>query len=278
MTMHRAFALAALLLSLGVAAFAEGPPQTPAAQLEAIQKEVKEAQAAFNKAAQAIPDTPEGQKQADALRQDFDKKQSAQFMAAVELARADPKSETGFASLEWVLTIPRSYYVPAGKAALELMTAHQAANPKVGKTVAWVGYYLPEGQGASREAAAFIQAVREKNPNRDARGQAVIALAWKAGRNFGRAELKNAPETEALSAEAEKAFEAVLKDYADCPRLIGESKKTLGDEARQELFALRNLRIGKVAPEIEGEDVAGVKLKLSQYRGKVVVLDFWGNW
>jgi hypothetical protein len=36
--------------------------------------------------------------------------------------------------------------------------------------------------------------------------------------------------------------------------------------------------IGQVAPEIEGEDLDGSRFKLSDYRGKVVVLDFWGNW
>jgi len=39
-----------------------------------------------------------------------------------------------------------------------------------------------------------------------------------------------------------------------------------------------DLEIGKVAPEIEAEDVYGVPFKLSDYRGKVVVLDFWGDW
>ncbi len=36
--------------------------------------------------------------------------------------------------------------------------------------------------------------------------------------------------------------------------------------------------VGQPAPEIEGEDVDGVAFKLSDYRGKVVMLDFWGNW
>jgi cytochrome oxidase Cu insertion factor (SCO1/SenC/PrrC family) len=36
--------------------------------------------------------------------------------------------------------------------------------------------------------------------------------------------------------------------------------------------------VGQVAPEIEGQDLDGQPFKLSDYRGKVVLLDFWGNW
>jgi cytochrome oxidase Cu insertion factor (SCO1/SenC/PrrC family) len=36
--------------------------------------------------------------------------------------------------------------------------------------------------------------------------------------------------------------------------------------------------VGQPAPEITGEDVDGEPMKLSDYRGKVVMLDFWGNW
>ena len=28
----------------------------------------------------------------------------------------------------------------------------------------------------------------------------------------------------------------------------------------------------------EGKDIDGKRFKLSDYRGKIVVLDFWGNW
>jgi hypothetical protein len=38
------------------------------------------------------------------------------------------------------------------------------------------------------------------------------------------------------------------------------------------------LAIGQPAPEIVGHDIDGKPLKLSDYRGKVVLLDFWGNW
>jgi cytochrome oxidase Cu insertion factor (SCO1/SenC/PrrC family) len=39
-----------------------------------------------------------------------------------------------------------------------------------------------------------------------------------------------------------------------------------------------DLDVGKLAPDIEGEDIDGQKFKLSEYRGKVVLLDFWGHW
>ena len=38
------------------------------------------------------------------------------------------------------------------------------------------------------------------------------------------------------------------------------------------------LEVGKTAPEIVGKDVNGKAMKLSDYRGKVVVLDFFGDW
>ncbi len=39
-----------------------------------------------------------------------------------------------------------------------------------------------------------------------------------------------------------------------------------------------DLAVGKPAPEILGRDVDGKPMKLSDFRGKVVVLDFWGDW
>ena len=36
--------------------------------------------------------------------------------------------------------------------------------------------------------------------------------------------------------------------------------------------------IGEMAPEIEGVDLDGVEFKLSDYRGQVIMLDFYGDW
>ncbi len=48
--------------------------------------------------------------------------------------------------------------------------------------------------------------------------------------------------------------------------------------ARQNAKRPTTPTIGKPAPEIVGRDLSGKSFKLSDYRGKVVVLDFWGNW
>jgi thiol-disulfide isomerase/thioredoxin len=253
----------------------------PTNRLAMIQKEYAEDESSYYKTTETLSDTAEGRKRTDELWKEFDNKQSNLFSEAIELAKLDPKSNTGFAALEWVLTIPRAYQLPAGKPAMELATQFYAADLKVGKIIAWVGYYPPGPNEESYLAATnLIQNVADKNPDRTARGQAVIALARLAKRRFSEAEYKKTPDVDSLAIEAENAFGLVVKDYADCPRLrkalIGQI--TLGQEAEQELFELQNLRIGKMAPDIEGKDLEGATFKLSDYRGRVTALIFWASW
>ena len=44
------------------------------------------------------------------------------------------------------------------------------------------------------------------------------------------------------------------------------------------IFITENLQIGMVAPEFTAVDVDGAPISLSDYRGKVTILDFWGFW
>ena len=77
-----------------------------------------------------------------------------------------------------------------------------------------------------------------------------------------------------IDAERMKLLETCVEKYGD----INMGRKTLGEMAEGQLFVLKYLQIGKVAPDIEGTDLDEVAFKLSDYRGKVVVLDFWGDW
>ena len=42
-------------------------------------------------------------------------------------------------------------------------------------------------------------------------------------------------------------------------------------------FTANGLRQGYLAPDVEGSDLEGNPMKLSDFRGKVVVLEFWAS-
>lgn len=81
-------------------------------------------------------------------------------------------------------------------------------------------------------------------------------------------------DDETVSKELERLYERILNSFHD----VRTEEETLGEWAKKNLFALRNLTLGRTAPEIQGEDIDGKPFKLTDYRGKVVVLDFWGHW
>jgi hypothetical protein len=82
----------------------------------------------------------------------------------------------------------------------------------------------------------------------------------------------NASETQ--MAKGRKYFERLIAEYPTAKGKYGVYKEA----AEGFLFALDNLQIGKQAPDFEVTDENGTKFKLSDYRGKVVVIDFWGMW
>lgn len=76
-----------------------------------------------------------------------------------------------------------------------------------------------------------------------------------------------------VAAESEALFERVIREYGDA-RLEDNLPHDAGAFAKGQLFELRNLCIGRKSLEMEGKDISGKTMKLSDYRGKVVVLDF----
>ncbi len=55
-------------------------------------------------------------------------------------------------------------------------------------------------------------------------------------------------------------------------------KKIQEERARQRAAAVPLLNIGAMAPDFQMLDASGKTIKLSDYRGKVVILDFWATW
>jgi hypothetical protein len=100
-------------------------------------------------------------------------------------------------------------------------------------------------------------------------------------------------DEERNSAEIERLLRVVADKYADVPvsdwEYLGRPKvfvgltpfakpKTYGDLARAMSFEINNIVPGKPAPEIEGTDADGKTFRLSDYKGKVVLLVFSANW
>ncbi|QDU85084.1 Thiol-disulfide oxidoreductase ResA [Planctomycetes bacterium Pla163] len=76
-----------------------------------------------------------------------------------------------------------------------------------------------------------------------------------------------------LSAEQQAAHDA---DRARILEIAPESiaaYRVLGER-----FEAERLQIGMVAPNILGTDLFGEPISLEQFRGQVVVIDFWGDW
>jgi hypothetical protein len=110
-------------------------------------------------------------------------------------------------------------------------------------------------------AKEFLDAVIEKNPSDEVKGWAYYVQSRNAMRDRNASDEDKAKAQEMLAKAEQLAKGTKSYDLFAAPR-----------------FEKENLQIGQVCPDIVGEDVDGVAFKLSDYKGKVVVLDFWGFW
>jgi len=102
----------------------------------------------------------------------------------------------------------------------------------------------------------------------------------------GLAGLADSPHAEvralALKAQAERLLERDGTEAGARALLERLQREHPGSEPAQEaeglLFKLDHLRVGLVAPDQEAVDQHGETFRLSDYRGKVVLLVFWGFW
>jgi hypothetical protein len=237
-------------------------PLTPQEQYKALLKEHAEAMKAYQEAMQKAT-TPEDKRK---VREDKYPNLAPKFL---ELAEKHPKAPIAVDALAWVVQNDRggSEDSPRARAVAILLKEH-VQSEKMGPVCQSLA------QSGDKDAADLLRAILDKNTHKSVQGLACLSLAQHLkGRAEGMAE-SQAEEAEKLRKESEELFERAGAKYASVKLGSG----TVGATAKAELFELRHLSIGREAPDIVGQDADGKKFKLSDYKGKVVLLDFWGNW
>jgi hypothetical protein len=283
-----------LLLGLGLSVVAaeenQDKPTTPAAWFEALAKEFHDAAHAYYLKATA------GEERSEALRRL--EKLPRRFL---ELADSNPRDPVALDALVqavngemWLVnnsTHPGFGTDSPEVRALAILLRDHVKSDRLGETCRRVRY------GFRKESEAFLHAVLEQNPHREVRALACLRLAQYLNGRLQRLDLiRERPEMarryeglfgrdylQALlrrdRAEAmrkvESLFERAARDFGDVKVPFGD---TVAEEARSEMHEIRHLSVGKPAQEIEGQDQDGRHFKLSDYRGKVVLLYFWSEY
>ncbi len=203
----------------------------------------------------------------------------------LKIAAENPKDSSAFDSLMWVANNVRSGE-PA-KLAFNALFAEHIDNEKLADICATLGYSMP-----SQEVEDRLNRLIEESPHDGVKAAAMFYLAnylnsvERASKyvkenpdadRFDEETLAYVEKFEPQSQVIETMYQTLISDYPDLMP-SARRKKTYRELAEAALFEMNNLAIGLVAPEIEGTDFDGTSFKLSDYRGKVVVLDFWGDW
>jgi hypothetical protein len=280
---------------------AQDEPSSPLEQYKAILKESQDRYNASHK--EYVASAPNDGMPSDERRMEFvgrayriKYEQAPKLVALAERYPKDPIALNALTEAVWqVNTVPWPVELvgrdEARPRAFALLQRDHLRSDKLGPLCERISY------GLCAEYEPFLRAVLEKNPHKEVRAQACLALAHFLDNRALRLELvRDQPalarefadlygkeylegllrqDRTKATGEAEALLERAARDYGDVKLPDGA---TAAEKAAPELFGIRRLSVGKVAPEIEGADQDGVRFKLSDYRGKVVLLDFWSEY
>lgn len=254
-------ALAAIALALPVRAQdkpkADEKPSVQQ-QFQDIVKEFREAQQPLVKEFQGAKDDAERA----AIRAKFPKIGAPFAAKAIKLAEENAKDIASLQCLNFAMQVGRS------DRAAELLIEHHGERPELATLISQLAGQLTDNAAFTK----LLELAATKGKTKGLQGTAGLALAKiYFTQSEGEKDPKKAAE---LGTKAEAQASTVMKDFAD----VESGEEKLGVAAKKLLFKIQNLAIGKTAPEVVSRDLDEKETKLSQYRGKVVVLDIWATW
>jgi hypothetical protein len=235
----------------------------PQDQLKALQEEQKKAS---EELVQKFRSATE-EKVRNEIRDQYYKMQIDYSAKYVDLAKKNPKDPVAIDALQQSIGIagmPGSEKVI--EQAVEALAKDHAQSDKIKRVCQMFA------RSSSPAVEKLMLAVMENNKDHETQAEACMALAL----NFKNRVKETGDEN--LRKQAEKYFNMVVEKYGDVKAPRGG---TLADSAKNQLTTMKNMVsvvVGKAVPDLTGPDMDGKEFKLSDYRGKVVLLDFWAHW
>lgn len=182
---------------------------------------------------------------------------AARLLALALAAPADPVAPE---ALAWVVRNRPS--LPEGRQAAAILARDHLPSRLLGPICRSL-------EDCGWDSEPILRAILAGSPHREVRGHACYSLARALKNRANRG--VDAP---AASRAADEMLALASERYGD----VAVRGKPLAELVEVERFELDNLAPGKTAPEFRGVDTGGRPMRLSDSRGKVVVLVFWGTW
>lgn len=138
----------------------------------------------------------------------------------------------------------------------------------------WARLCLAIGDTTWSDADSILTEFAKKSPHSSVRGAALWAQAKRglaAAVELDPLDVSKVAATQQAAMKSLQALTAIRE-----PVIVDD--EDLRELAKAKLVVLERNALGIRAPEISGEGLQGEKLTLTSFRGKVVVMVFWGAW
>ncbi len=178
--------------------------------------------------------------------------------------------DAGLTALLWIVDHGR-LVLPHGREtavrAIDEIAARHAQSPRLERFAE--GLQFDRWVFPRDTVVRALRTLIESNPDRSVKGAALVSLATMYSGGWPRDPGPTDADSDVAQREWDEADALLRSAVKDC------AGTRWSDRGAALLRERDHLQIGMTAPDFEATDADGVTFRLSDYRGKVVVLDFW---